>query len=104
MRNIDMTNPLIQGYRKAKGEAPMPNDFPDFNSFLVAHRNNLRKLRVQNKKDLGKLFNMIRGNHRTDGKTYMFAYLTKIIHFRKEYDAYLVRGIDATTRFLNRGF
>lgn len=104
MRTIDESNPLIVQHRNSKGECPMPNDFDSFETYLVAHRNWLRELRLQNNKDLRKVFHLVRsmrGNiSNGDVTSLLFAYLSKVIHMRKEYDAFLVRGIDATTRHI----
>lgn len=103
MRTINEANPLIIQHRNSKGECPMPNDFDSFETYLVAHRNWLRELRLQNNKDLRKVFSMVRRIRDTVSPSYsslLFAYLSKVIHMRKEYDTFLVRGIDATTRHI----
>lgn len=100
MRVINEENPLIQQHKNSTGEAPLPSEYPDLISFLIAHREWLRELRKDNRRVLARNFSFVR-RHKGDGT--LFAFLTKIIHIRKEYDSYLVRGIDATTRHIQRG-
>lgn len=101
------TNPLIIQHRKARSDgndAPMPAAFGTYGEFLVAHRNWLREMRLQNQSDMRRTYRIVKEFRQFEpeptGRSLLFAYLTKVIHYRKEYDAFLVRGIDACTRHI----
>jgi len=97
MRIINEDNLLIQRHKRSKGEAPLPNDFPSYTEFLTAHRAYLLKLKADNRICLGRIFRLMRENQ---GNSSFFAFCSGLIHIRKEYGAYLTRGIDACSRVL----
>ena len=98
-RPIDeQNNPLIRQHKLAS-DAPNPKDFT-YSEFIKVHKKWLSAQREQNRKDLGKLFKSVR---KMQGSG-LFAFLSLIIHYRKEYDAYLKRGIDACTHMLLAGY
>lgn|SRR5215217_3414085 len=102
MRNINEDNLLIRRFKEDKSHsAPMPNDYPDFEGFLKAHRAYLITCKEDNRRCLGKIFKLMKDNR---GNSSFFAFCSGLIHMRKEYGAFLTRGIDSTTRHLSLNF
>lgn len=98
MREINMQNVLIRAHKESKGVAPLPNDYESFTDFLVAHQRYLISLKEDNKRSCGKIFKLMRKHRGVPG---YFAYCSGLLHIRKEYGAYLTRGIDTVERKLN---
>lgn len=90
LSDIKDTNPLIRRHLSLQG-APNPDDYENPDDFIKAHRMWLNELRLENAEATYKLMSGIR----KEKDSFVLAYLTGILHIRKEYARYLTNGIDA---------
>lgn len=90
----NLNNPLIASFldNKAVGQpglAPMPNDYADFDDFIVSHRDYLQSEHMLNTTETHKL--LLQAKNTSDSS--LLSYLSGIIGQRKEYSAFLMDGI-----------
>lgn len=105
MRTVrNLNNPLIASFIDNKapgrpGEAPMPDDYADFDTFIVSHRDYLQTEHMLNTTETNKLLLQAKNTVESD----LLRYLSGIIATRKEYSAFLMSGIEGCNKVLQAG-
>ncbi len=100
----DLNNPLIASFieNKAPGQpgmAPMPDDYADFDAFIISHRDYLQSEHMLNSREVSKL--MLAAKNTTSSAHLSF--LSGIIATRKAYSAFLMSGIEGCNKVLGAG-
>ena len=98
MRGVNtVPNVLIERHQSdALKGYPLPNQFATPRLFIIAHKIWLNGLRTENMAACAKLMQGIR----TEKDSYVLAYLTGILHIRKDYAVFLRKGINACNDWL----
>lgn len=97
----NLNNPLIASFLDNKapglpGEAPMPDDYADFDTFIVSHRDYLQTEIQLNHIEVSKLLLQAKNTVESD----LLRYLSGIIATRKEYSAFLMDGVEGCNKVL----